>query len=371
MLTMHGAKGLEFPIVVLGQPGRRPPPGGEALPPWPRTGLHLVGWGSATSGHFATPGYDEAWEHEKAAQAAERLRLLYVAATRARDHLVVPVVGDREKANGLLRALLDFVPAEGDEDARGCFAYDRALVDGAERGAVAADDAVPETDAEVAREERSSWPSARDELRTTAGRELPYVTATSIEKPWRPLSVAAEDIDGSLVAGKGPPLPIGDALHRTMELVSLPDAEDLEEVARAVCEEADLAEHVDEVLAMARNCLASAVVQRALQSGRWWREVPFATAEAQAAREIATNGNGSTSRGGYTSGRVDLVFGEPDGLVVVDYKTDQHAGNGSALGHAHRDQGNVYLAAAETATGLPVLDVVLLSARTGSEHSVR
>ncbi|MEJ7717452.1 MAG: PD-(D/E)XK nuclease family protein [Thermoleophilaceae bacterium] len=201
---------------------------------------------------------------------------------------------------------------------------------------------------------------ARGELLGSGSRELPFVTATSIEKPWRPLSVAAEDIDGALVAGKGPPLPVGDALHRTMELVSLPGAEDLEQVARAVCEEADVTEHLDEVLAMARNCLASEVVQRALRSGRWWREVAFVVPGAGSSE----NGDGASSEAGYTTGRVDLVFRDGEGIVVVDYKTDAV---GAAAMEGHAGQAETYGRGVGAATGLEVNDVVLVFARTGAE----
>jgi ATP-dependent exoDNAse (exonuclease V) beta subunit len=174
--------------------------------------------------------------------------------------------------------------------------------------------------------------------------------------------VAAEDIDGALVAGKGPPLPVGDALHRTMELVSLPGAEDLEQVARAVCQEADVTEHLDEVLAMARICLASEVVQRALRSGRWWREVAFVVPGTPS----PANGDGgrASSEAGYTTGRVDLVFRDGGGIVVVDYKTDA-AGAAAVEGHA--GQAETYGRGVEAATGFEVSDVVLVFARTGAE----
>ena len=66
--------------------------------------LHFrVGAGSAgRHGHFKTPGYDDAWEQEKQHVEAERLRLLYVAATRAREHLIVPCVTGILAASGLL-----------------------------------------------------------------------------------------------------------------------------------------------------------------------------------------------------------------------------------------------------------------------------
>jgi ATP-dependent exoDNAse (exonuclease V) beta subunit len=206
--------------------------------------------------------------------------------------------------------------------------------------------------------------AARGELLGSGSRELPFATATSIEKPWRPLSVAAEDIDGALVAGKGPPLPVGDALHRTMELVSLPGAEDLEQVARAVCEEADVADHLDEVLAMARNCLASEVVQRALRSGTWQREVAFAVPGTGPSE----NGDGASAEAGYTTGRVDLVFHDEQRLVVVDYKTDQvPAADVPAAMATHRWQAEVYARGVSTSTGLRVSGLAFVFARAGEE----
>jgi ATP-dependent helicase/nuclease subunit A len=206
--------------------------------------------------------------------------------------------------------------------------------------------------------------AARGELLGSGSRELPFATATSIEKPWRPLSVAAEDIDGALVAGKGPSLPVGDALHRTMELVSLPGAEDLEEVGRAVCEEADVSDHLDEVLAMARNCLASEVVQRAMRSGRWWREVAFVVPGAGSSE----SGGGASSDAGYTTGRVDLVFRDGEGIVVVDYKTDA---TGATAMEGHAGQAETYGRGVGAATGLEVSDVVLVFARTGAEAGLK
>ena len=170
----------------------------------------------------------------------------------------------------------------------------------------------------------------------------------------------------SLMSGKGPPLPVGDALHRTMELVSLPDAEDLEEVARAVCEEADVSDHLDEVLAMARNCLASEVVQRAIRSGAWWREVGFVVPE-EGSRENGDGGSAS-SKAGYTTGRVDLVFRDGQGVVVVDYKTNAV---GEAATEGHSGQAETYARGVGAATGLGVSDVVLVFARTGAEAGLK
>jgi ATP-dependent helicase/nuclease subunit A len=362
MITMHSAKGLEYPIVMLANLNGERNQTDRALS---EAGGHRLELrvGSENKGRFETAGYADAGEREKKMERAERLRLLYVAITRARDHLVVPVVGERARANGLLKSLLGFLPEDGDEDTRGCAVYEASALENGGASPARGPEAPGASEERVAdaRRERGVWAVAREELRERGSRELPLVTATSIEKPWRPLSVAAEDIDGALVAGRGPPLPVGDALHRTMELVSLPDAEDLQQVARAVCEEADVAEHLDEVLAMARNCLASEVVQRALRSGRWWREVAF-----------TVPGTDSAPEAGYTTGRVDLVFGDGDDLIVVDYKTDRvPAGEVPAAIEVHRGQAETYARGVTRATGARVRGVALVFARSAAEGELR
>ena len=82
IMTVHAAKGLEFPItVVAGLNGELRPRLQPVLWAGDRPEVHLGAYGD----YFDTPGYDEVATYEKGMDERERQRLLYVAATRACD----------------------------------------------------------------------------------------------------------------------------------------------------------------------------------------------------------------------------------------------------------------------------------------------
>jgi len=374
LLTVHSAKGLEYPIVALADAGAQSSGQAKPIPDTRSRRLHLR-VGTKNRGWFKTPGFDAANEDEKAQATAERVRVLYVAATRARDHLIVPVAGDRAKATGLRRLLLECLPDDSEQPGRdvdGCHVYDTRLLEAATPHGESAGPLAPDADeVAAARERRAQWASARDDLLADARRELAVTTASSVEKPWRPLTAGAEDLDGAVAAGSGPPLSVGDALHRTMELVRLPGAEDLEAVAGAVCTDAGVAPQVRVVMAMARACLASPVLARALRSSSLHREVPFAVRVADEDGQAPPGDASAPTLVGLVTGRVDLVFREGDELVVVDYKTDRLApADVAAAMEAHRPQAAVYSRAVAAATGLAVREVVFVFARAGIEERV-
>jgi ATP-dependent exoDNAse (exonuclease V) beta subunit len=90
IMTVHAAKGLEFPIVVLADMTARIARNNASRYIDPVTRLAAV----RVLGCSPWELLDHA-EQEAACDEAEGVRVAYVAATRARDLLVIPAVGDR------------------------------------------------------------------------------------------------------------------------------------------------------------------------------------------------------------------------------------------------------------------------------------
>ncbi len=90
LMTVHQAKGLEFPLVVLADAGRwRTPPDDSVLMRDEESGLACKVFDMELGKHQPTVAWQLSTRRKQQRELAERRRLFYVAATRAQDYLLV------------------------------------------------------------------------------------------------------------------------------------------------------------------------------------------------------------------------------------------------------------------------------------------
>lgn len=129
LMTVHKAKGLEFPVVILADLTAKltgPQGGDRYTDPARRLCAQRLLW-------CAPWELRDALEEEAQADTEEALRVAYVAATRARDLLVVAAIGEAEHEGGWLSPLHDalYPPKQRwrtPEAAPGCPAFGSATV---------------------------------------------------------------------------------------------------------------------------------------------------------------------------------------------------------------------------------------------------
>lgn len=115
VMTMHKAKGLEFDYVILPGLGKRPRPESKQLVFWMPYGDELLLAPLEEKGGNHSPIYNFLAQMDKEKDAHEMLRLLYVAATRARKQL--HLFGKTKnngipESNSLLESLWPFIKNE-------------------------------------------------------------------------------------------------------------------------------------------------------------------------------------------------------------------------------------------------------------------
>ena len=104
LMTVHKAKGLEFPVVILADLTAKltGPQGGDRYLRSRRAGFARSGCCGALRGNCSMPP-----RRKRSADEEEALRVAYVAATRARDLLVVAAIGEEEReAAGSVRCTM-------------------------------------------------------------------------------------------------------------------------------------------------------------------------------------------------------------------------------------------------------------------------
>ena len=114
VMTVHGAKGLEAPIVILPDSGDRNPQDRDEIYTLPGD---IPVWKTAADESPAAIAATRAARQQKTEE--ESLRLLYVALTRARSWLIVCGAGDAKKDSAWYRLVAQGMQAAGAEPIEG------------------------------------------------------------------------------------------------------------------------------------------------------------------------------------------------------------------------------------------------------------
>ncbi len=309
LMNLHRAKGLEAPIVVLAELGA-----------WRKSDPRRhVARGAAGSRGWFTAGYsmrpdDRApqwvvtatppdWENRRndeiAFEEAEKTRLLYVAATRARDTLVVSLRDDKPETGAWapLRFGLKELPT--------AVAELRAFAP-AQTPPLAA--ALPEARKRIAEGRlRAAAPSFA---------VTPVTTLAKKEGPRAP--TAAENARGAAW---------GRVLHQLLEAAMRTPSLALRPVAENLLREEELGpELLDEALRVAASVTSSPLWARARVAPRRFVEAPFAMMVPSA--ELGVSGGPEET---LLKGAIDLVFEEEGVWHIVDWKSDAVGDNLAAL----------------------------------------
>jgi ATP-dependent helicase/nuclease subunit A len=336
ILTMHKAKGLEFPVVIVADLAGEPRPEGGIVPD---RAAGAIEFRLSKASGAATPGFAAARATERERRRAEDVRLLYVAMTRARDRLLLswPEGSGGFLEGGALEARIGAPPGEAPADPED-FAVLRAadLAPVAERPRLLAVD--PDRPRLPVEPPADPWPEAR----AAAGRGRRVVPVTS-------LGATRSETAAPAGTGRG----FGLLVHRALEIAAREPGLTPEELVRlAAAADGDDGDaprdpeperRAAALLARVARDPAFAAVARAPRS---WREVPFLLPLGE----------------DFLSGTLDVLVESADGsLLVVDWKTER-VGPGGAGGarDRHRPQALAYAWAAHRITGRPVPEVRLV-----------
>jgi ATP-dependent exoDNAse (exonuclease V) beta subunit len=395
LMTVHKAKGLEFPVVILGDMTARLTPYDASRHLDPRRGvcaLRIGGW--------SPTDLNDHRDLEIERERAEGERIAYVAATRARDLLVVPAVGDEPYAEGWMAPLNGILYPPEDvrrhqTPARGCPLFksrdtvlkrpdgdpasSRTMCPGEHRvddvtlvwwspdalalgaktsfGLRRDDLIVRDVAPAVVREGLAAyeaWRDGRADARRSAGQpsvDLVTATAWAKEAGDQGLGVGDREPEVSVeTAAAGGPRPggarFGTLVHALVADAPLAgDDETIDRVAEA--HGRILGATADEIAAAkdaVRRVRAHPVLRdaaRAAEAGQCYRETPVTW---------------RLPDGRLVEGTVDLAYLSGERVVVVDFKTDRELDG--ALDR-YRRQVQIYAAAVGAALGRPARGVLM------------
>ncbi len=343
ILTIHGAKGLEFPITIVS--GMSALPSGRSAPAEVVFPADRPVVGYKFGKNVSTDAFVDWAPIDEQMDLHERIRLLYVACTRARDHLIVSVhrkeratasePKKRTNAELLLSGMGELVDALPD----GVTSMDVF------QPVVVEPPPAPKPFAEWSAERMAAL---RDSSRTTT------VAASALTDEGEPDSEGGPD-PGLQKRPQDLDLPpwlkgrygtsVGRAVHGVLQTVELASGDGLEEAVAAQCEAEAVPGRAEEVRMLVLQALGAPSVLEAAASPHW--------------KEVYTC---APVDGRLLEGYIDMLYRGPDGLVVVDYKTAATSDPDELdkRVEGYRTQGASYALTVGVTTAEPVVRVTFL-----------
>lgn len=351
IMTVHSAKGLEFPMVIVSGMSSRPRNSGGVEVLWPRGGGFEIKLSKTmqTGDFLAAKPVDEQMDFH------ERIRLLYVACTRAQDHLVVSLHRTEPKANTEAPRMTNSQLLAG---AAGTAHHRKLTRPRSTPGALAPQQSAPGTAPSY-----EQWHDFAGAAQANAAARS-SVSASSLENllpdDWQALEGFDVSVSDEAAASEvretaaglskdqrdleSPPWnkgrygsAIGRAVHAVLQTIDLRTGAGLDGAVSAQALAEGVLGQEELIASLARSAIGSDVIARAA-AREHWREIYVGT---------------ELESGTILEGFIDLVYRDDDGaLVVVDYKTD--AVPDAAIdvrARVYLPQMAAYCAAVERATG--------------------
>ncbi len=336
VMTVHQAKGLEFPVVVIGDAARRAPRSrgvviDETLgvvPPLTDERLTSTADGSRRVEKVTSAAYRLAQERDRDRDRAESDRLLYVAATRARDMLLISGTVRAYKSGGIgtygwldrLDAALHLSehapPCDGAGDA--VHRFDLDLAHQPIRAAIYEPEAeLPTATVERRAERPLDLPDDLELLKPVAAQAMTGDEAVREADRDPPRRVWQADTHVVPQAGqaRAPSWVVGQLVHLALAHWLFPDDEAVDfyiwaaNEARSfgLTDEQEVKDGVQRAARMMRRFQVTALCARMAAARHRRHEVPYSLAGAEGTTE---------------SGVIDALFEDDRGWTLVEFKTD-------------------------------------------------
>jgi ATP-dependent helicase/nuclease subunit A len=296
VMNVHKSKGLEAPIVFLTQPNKFIDTENKISQHIKRQGIESIGYFSFVNDKGEQMAQPVHWNDFRSEEyeylQAEELRLLYVAATRAKQMLVISGMEKNNEKNNpwnmlLTRLELDSLTIPENVEQPEILTYAKTDVE----------------QFKAVQKELKGWiaplkaPTYSQYSPTDDTKELPY------------------DVEREKGGGKA----WGSVIHAVFEFLIKGKEMGEEEIEELLTNEGLPVERLQEVLKTVEVFKESDLFQRINRADPYFAEIPFSFSVSKGHPLYPENREGDV----FITGIIDLIFKEDDQWVIVDFKTDR------------------------------------------------